>query len=197
MLRSLPFRWQPDTVTQERVFQAMGIRIENLAYDRRLVFDQLAKVRGLTIRYSPDLEELSFPVLEEIVADAGLYIWRNEKLAKISFPKLRLLSPEATTAVFQIAWCPALTTITFPEIVTWGGQSYDFSGNALSAETVNHILARMVADEAFEYRVIDLNGGTRLDMRQQGVPRGRITHVCPGQVLLAPTSNTSGKGCIR
>jgi hypothetical protein len=169
MLRSLPFRWQPDTVTLEQVFESMGIKIENLAYDRRLVFDQLVKVRGIGINFCPDLQELSFPVLEEVVADAGLFIRCNDNLQRILFPKLRILSPDAMTAVFQITWCPALTTITFPELVTWGGQAYDFRNNALSAETVNQILARMVADATFEWRQVDFTGGTNAAPTGQGL----------------------------
>lgn len=91
-------------------------------------------------------------------------------LATVQFPNLTGVDPtNIQDGYISISSCAALTTISLPVFVPRNGQYLAFDGNALSATTVNEILARCVANPAFVSGTLALQGGTNAAPTGQGV----------------------------
>lgn len=65
--------------------------------------------------------------------------------------------------------CPLLTTVNLSSFVPFNGQQIDFSGCALSAASVNAILARCVANAGYVSGSVDLSLGTNSPPTGQGI----------------------------
>ena len=117
----------------------------------------------------PDVVEISFPKLTEVVPTSGMY---TSELKLNNMPSLTTVDlPVLTTVagVFEIMANPLLTTINLASLVPTNTDSYSFTENALSASTVNAILARFVANDAYVSGAVYLNDGTNAAPTGQGL----------------------------
>lgn len=73
-----------------------------------------------------------------------------------------------SAASFAASGCTALTTISFPNYVPPNGGAINFGGAALTQASVDHVLARAVANAAYVTGTITLNGGTSASPGTQG-----------------------------
>lgn len=137
----------------------------------------------LSITSATDLASLSFPNLVSITK-GGFEITGNTSLSSLNLSALEtvygtlsiagnLLTSldlgSLATAIVSINDNPNLTDITLTNFVPTNDTENYFSENALSAATVNAILARFVANAAFVTGVIDLSGGTNAAPTGQGL----------------------------
>lgn len=126
---------------------------------------------GLQISNCDGLVNLSLPVFASagsVYPTAGvLVISGNASLASLSLPALTNVNQ-----LFQITNNPALVTWSAPGLVFTNAittQQYDFSGNALSAASVNAILAQAVSNPAYDTGSLKLEGGTNAAPTGQGI----------------------------
>lgn len=115
----------------------------------------------LIVSYCPLLTSVSLPAYTS--GDGRVTIASNDSLVSISLP--------AFVSAFElnIKTNTALTTISLPSWSPVVFNEVDFGGNALSAATVNHILARAVASASFTSGTIILSGGTNAAPTGQGI----------------------------
>jgi hypothetical protein len=87
-------------------------------------------------------------------------------LVSVSLPSLVTIEPAISITV-----CAALTTLSFPVWVPSNGANSFFSDNALTAASVNHILARHIVNPTWGNagEVLTLNGGTSAAPSGQGI----------------------------
>jgi hypothetical protein len=83
-----------------------------------------------------------------------------DSITSISFPALTTIDYSTAFSDFQIKDCALLTTISIPSLVVPNGLYVDFRNNALNQATVDHVLARCVANAGYVSGVVYLNGGT-------------------------------------
>lgn len=90
------------------------------------------------------------------------FIWveNNAALTSLSFPALTTLNQGAIASEAYIRNCAALTTISFPNLTIPNDLWLDFTNNALSQASVDHVLARLVANPAYVTGQVQLQGGT-------------------------------------
>lgn len=92
------------------------------------------------------------------------YITDNPILESCSLPVF------APTGSLDIKNNPSLTTIDVSGLSGAANNiNFNFSNNALSAATVNHILARLVANANYVTGYVDLSGGTNAAPTGQGI----------------------------
>lgn len=139
----------------------------------------------MDIQYNPVLTSVSFPLLKSLGEFFVCYL--NPLLPAISFPSVTvctngidfdtnasltsidlplLVSVGGTNEIYSN---PALTTINVPSLVPANGETIRWTGNALSASTVNAILARCVANSAYVSGSVDVSGGTNAAPTGQGI----------------------------
>jgi 3-methyladenine DNA glycosylase AlkD len=114
---------------------------------------------GFEIAWNTSLSSLNLSALETV--------YDTLSIAGILLTSLDLGS--LATAIVNIHDNPNLTDITLTNFVPTNDTKNYFSENALSAATVNAILARFVANAAFVTGVIDLSGGTNAAPTGQGL----------------------------
>lgn len=143
---------------------------------------------GFQFYSCPDLETLSFPNLVSITDFGTVAIGNCPKLTALTMPVLASMGsgqvqlvalgltsislPSLATNLSSsivIAGNAGLTTISFPLLTFPNGSSNSFVDNALSAASVNHILARGVANAGFVSGILALNGGTNAAPTGQGI----------------------------
>lgn len=117
---------------------------------------------SLSFTYCPLLENIDLSSLT-LVSGGGLVISGTVITA------LNLSEFMGVSTTITITGNTLLTSIVIPKFVPYGGQSFDFSGNALSATTINVILARCVASSDFDSGSINLSGGTNAAPTGQGL----------------------------
>jgi hypothetical protein len=131
------------------------------------VFDGIVQFKK-----SNNLVSLSFPNLTTFgqIADGLFLIDQCPQLQSVSLPLVVTApgSPGAGFSAFIFSTNPLLTTINLSSWVPVNNVQYVFSGNALSASTVNSLLARCVANAGFVSGLIDVSGGTSSAPTGQG-----------------------------
>ena len=65
--------------------------------------------------------------------------------------------------------CTSLTTVSFPLYLPTDGAIINFSDCALTAASVNHILARAIANAGYVTGIINTSGGTSAAPSGQGI----------------------------
>jgi hypothetical protein len=104
-------------------------------------------------------------ILQDTIEINGL--WRQLTLSNmesISAPNL-----VSVTGGIQITGAVFLTSVSLPMYLPSNGTSVNFGTDALSAATVNHLLARCVANVAYVSGTVSLNGGTSAAPTGQGI----------------------------
>ncbi len=109
-------------------------------------------ISGITITNCATLSSVSCPVLE---TSGEVSIEFLDLITSLVLPSFISVSTQ-----FQIFGCPNLTSVSFPVLLPSDGTSWFFTNNALSAASVNHILARCVANPAYVSGTVDLSGQT-------------------------------------
>lgn len=120
---------------------------------------------GYDFEFCPDLLSLSFPNLTTFTGSPYITIRGCPLLTSVSFP----VFVTGPTSVFRIRDCASLTTITMPAIIVPTGRTWLFDTNALTALTVNAILARWVASPGIVSGTLNLSGGTSAAPSGQGI----------------------------
>lgn len=92
------------------------------------------------------------------------YLAVSDATSLVSLSLPALLSAELT-----ISGCTALVTLSVPLWTPTNTKNVNCSGNALSAASVNHILARCIANPAYDTGTISLDGGTNAAPSGQGI----------------------------
>jgi hypothetical protein len=110
----------------------------------------------------PSLTSVSCPKLA--TCGQGFNVLNDPLLASISAPLL-----VDCGAYIQCFDNPALTSISFPVVVPPNGCTVDIHNCALPAASVNHVLARCVANAAFVSGVVNVSGGTNAAPTGQGI----------------------------
>ena len=133
-------------------------------------FPVLTLIKGGAVFDDCDgVTSLSFPLLTTlnlsptVSSDTYLWIRNNTLLQEILFPSLTTITINPAflfPGYFEIKGNPALTTISLPLAVIPNKMDFDASNNALSQSTVDHILARLVANGGYVSGTVLLNGGT-------------------------------------
>jgi hypothetical protein len=127
-----------------------------------LSFPNLIYVNGaFGVTQCNAMTSLSVPSL---VACGDLHIYTNSLMESYSFDSLVTV----TTGVFAND-CPALTSVYFPNLLPTNGTAVDITNGALTAASVNHVLARGIANAGFVNGSILLNGGTSAAPSGQGI----------------------------
>lgn len=124
---------------------------------------------GIEIDGVPDLTDISFPNLVDVVPISGDY---TTQLKINNLPSLTTVDLSAlitVDGVFEITTNQLLTTINLASLVPTNETDYLFDGNALTAATVNAILARFVANASYVSGSIYLSGGTNAAPTGQGL----------------------------
>lgn len=117
---------------------------------------------ALAVEDNSSMTTVYCPLLANV---AGIFdITFNPIIPAVSFPSLVTTSEH----VF-IEANPLLTSVSLPLWVPTNGKSQFFDGNALDAVSVNHILARCVANAGFVSGTLDLSGGTNAAPTGQGI----------------------------
>lgn len=100
------------------------------------------------------LASMSFPSLATVIAITNFTIQNSSSIASISCPSL------VSSGNITMSGCSSLTTITLPVFVPTSGRDIDCNSDALNQATVDHILARCVANPAYVAGSVFLQGGT-------------------------------------
>lgn len=159
-------------------------------YAKALEFPSLIEHTGagnaIEFNNTVDISSLSFPVLTTHGGvNSAMSINSNTALASLSLPVLASVAGDLDLGgnIFTSLSLPALVTIggnfsmtgsgdlvtvSLPVWVPTDGTVIDLSGNALSAASVNHILARCVA-AGVETCTINLSGGANAAPTGQGI----------------------------
>lgn len=109
------------------------------------------------------LTSLSFPSMTSI--GRALLLYGNTALVSISAPSLTTVGQFN----FDVHGCTLLTTVTLTSYLPTNGVDQNFIGCALSAASVNHILARCVASVGYISGTVNLSGGTNAAPSGQGI----------------------------
>jgi hypothetical protein len=159
--------WEPPSVV---LFDYVAIYITSDVTGLTSITFNMEHCRdGIEIYGVPDVVEISFPKLTEVAPTSGMY---TSQLKLNNMPSLTTVDlPELTTVdgEFEITANPLLTTINLASLVPTSEGGFYFSENALTAESVNAILARFVANAEFVSGYIDLSGGTNAAPTGQGL----------------------------
>jgi len=108
------------------------------------------------------LTSLSVP---ELVSMGGyFYCVNNASLTSLSLPVLARVG-----GYFACYNHASLTTVDLSSYLPTNDTYQDFSGSALTAASVNHILARCVANPAYVSGAVHLNSGTNAAPTGQGI----------------------------
>jgi len=88
--------------------------------------------------------------------------------ASLSSLSLPALIQQGTLSNFYAGNCASLTTFNAPKWLPTNGRQLLFNGCALNATSVDHILARCVANPGFVSGIVNLSGGTSAAPGAQG-----------------------------
>lgn len=184
-----------DNFTLQGDAQDFSLSFPNLSTAQVIIIDNnaltsislpsLSTFGQLQVTQNAALPSLSFPSLTSTIGGGVLEISSNALIPSLSFPALTALHE------LQANSNPSLTSISLPvlvsntvtvvvtgnaSLVSWSspvwimtdGLTYNFSGNALTAASVNHILARGIAS-GLTSGDLDLSGGTSSAPTGQGI----------------------------
>lgn len=142
----------------------LGPTTKTLSFPNLVSIDPLGvSFTGLSVGLATNMTSISAPLLS-IIGGAGLLIQGLSSITSLSFPSLTHVLSGIT-----IKLNPLLTTISIPSYNVLNTETFDFSGNALTASTVNAILARLVLNPGYVSGVLDLSGGTNAAPTGQGI----------------------------
>lgn len=154
--------WSPASINLGDVFFLSSYGPDALTGITDLTFSAVTNSQGVQFTQCDSLVNLSFPNLVSSDFDFGFIINDNISLVTVNFPRL------TGAPGCLIRNNTVLQTIDFSSFVFSNGQSYDFSGNALDATTVNALLARAVLSGVTTC-TIDLTGGSSSAPTGQGI----------------------------
>lgn len=117
---------------------------------------------GVQVRNCASLTTVNFNSLTTV--GAQLYFNFNASLVSLSLPSLTTVAAD-----LNCQSCPSLTTVSVPLFLPTNGKQVLFDSCALTAASVNHILARCVANAGYVTGTVDLSGGTSAAPSGQGV----------------------------
>jgi len=141
---------------------------DNNSYLTSLSLPELTSVGGnFYCDHNVSLASLSLPMLARV--GYNFYCYSNAALTSLSVPRL--------ASVGRSFYCdlnPSLTDVDLSSYLPTNNIDHDFSGSALTAASVNHILARCVANPVYVAGTVCLNGGTNAAPTGQGI-MDRIT----------------------
>ncbi len=121
---------------------------------------------------------LTTPTLVALTSAGGLLNFSNSGLVTLT------LTPLVTaSAGIDAHGCPAFTTLTMTNYLPTNGTTINFNGGALTAASVNTILARAVANAAYVSGTINCAGGTNLAPTGQGIT-DKATLIARGVTVL-------------
>lgn len=156
-----------DLIFAQSVF-ASGFRLNGAADLESIAFPNLVSITGyqgsfdsFVLSNNSALTSFTAPLLASVGAD--FFVSGNTSLVSISLPSL------VQGENFTLGGCTALATVSFPLWVPLNGSTIDLTACALNAASVNHLLARCVANPAFVSGVIDMSGGTSDAPTGQGI----------------------------
>lgn len=119
---------------------------------------------SVNIISNPALTSISAPNLTTLgSASNGFVVTGNTSLTSFSFPSL------VTAGRLLVTGCTNLTTVNLSSYLPTNGRVQNFSGAALTQASVDHILARCVANAAYVTGTVTLSGGTNATPGVQGL----------------------------
>jgi len=130
-----------------------------------LFFPSLASQISFQIINCDLLPLVSFPFLSG--SKFSFQVNDNAILTSVSLPSF--VSADSFTTTIQFVNNPALSIVVLSSFVPLNTKNFTASGCALSAASVNHILARHVANAAYVSGTVTLNGGTNAAPTGQGI----------------------------
>jgi hypothetical protein len=141
--QDLSLVWVPSTISLAELLVFSCSAANSLPGITALVFSQynIQATGGFNFNHAKDLVEISFPNLVS-VPSTGFLVCKNATL---------------------------LTTVLLPNFLPGNGLTIDFSGCALTAASVNAILARCIANAAYVTGTVTLTGGTNAAPTGQGL----------------------------
>lgn len=172
-----------DAINQTSSVDSMD-NLVTLSFPNLLSIDEAGTYEGFSIVDCSALTSISFPKLE--IIGSTLEINGSPTISSIDLSALEsanglYIEGAAITSLdlsalvtiggsnIGIASCSALESINLSAFVPTSGGEFGFAGNALTAASVNAILARFVANAAFIAGTIDLSGGTNAAPTGQGL----------------------------
>lgn len=131
-----------------------------------LNFDALTSIEGdCTIISNATLAAISLPSLVSVGAVAsGFLLTGNTLLASLSLPSL-----VTSSFALNASGLANLTTVVLTSYLPSNTRAQNFGGCALTQASVDHILARCVANAAYVSGTVTLNGGTNATPSAQGL----------------------------
>lgn len=115
-----------------------------------------------------DLIFVGCSLMETVNLSSLVEVTLNFGIAATSLTALALPSLTTVGNGFTANATPTLISFSAPNWLPTDGTTINFSGDALSQVSVNHILARCVANAAFVSGTVDLSGGTNAAPSGQG-----------------------------
>lgn len=121
-----------------------------------------ALINGATLTFSGNaaLTSLNLNALTSLTG--GLNLTADTALVTLSLPLV------TTMAAVNASGCTTLANVSFPNYLPTNGGAINFSAAALTQASVDHVLARAVANAAYVTGTITLDGGTSSPPGTQG-----------------------------
>lgn len=115
----------------------------------------------------------SNPSLTSLLLDALVFVrgsitvYDDEALVTLSLPSVVSIA-SAVFSSFYANDCTSLANVSFPKYLPTNGRAHRFNNCALTQESVDHILSRLVASANYVSGLVDLSGGTSSAPGAQG-----------------------------
>jgi len=182
-------KWTPRTIKMPEV---LGYNYStNLLEATELVFEQSTVTQPIQI-YETTISSVRFPNLLTVDPDywwgsdldfSGATALNNLELPLVnnfgsgslkaigctSLPSISLPSLVTIAEVIDFQSCSSLVSVSFPLFLPTNSKAVNFANCALSSASVNHILARCVANAGYVSGVVNVQGGTSAAPTGQGV----------------------------
>lgn len=129
-----------------------------------LSIPKLASVTQFNCQSNATLTAISAPLLATSSGGLSMGLTGNTLLASISFPELVTVAGGINAANLA-----NLTTVTLTKYLPTNAKAQNFGGCALNQASVDHILARCVANAAYVSGTVTLSGGTNSTPSAQGL----------------------------
>lgn len=120
----------------------------------------------LALAFNSVLTSVSLPVFATLSSPAFLSVADHAALTSFSLPALISVD---NGSYISVSNSPVLTTVSLGSATFVSGANLFFIANALTDTSVNHILARAVANAAYVSGTVNLSGGTNSAPTGQGI----------------------------
>jgi hypothetical protein len=131
-------------------------------YLESIRFPNLTEVTGGFVYILADqLTNFEIPLLE---STSSFFYFSSDTMTSLSAPSF-ITCP----TYFEISGCNVLTTISLPNFLPTLNSNVTANNNALNAASVNHILARCIANAGYTNGTVLLDGGTNAAPTGQGI----------------------------